>query len=113
MTTGQRIKSLRIALGMTQEELAAKCGYKSKTTINKIETSINGISMDKVQKIALVLECDPSYLMGWTNSDSEKLNKDKAYRDIDLLTKYSMLSYDNKQIISATINKMLEIQDNK
>ena len=32
---GKRIKEKRIELGITQEELAAKLGYKSKTTVTK------------------------------------------------------------------------------
>ena len=41
---GNFIKQRRIELGMTQEDLAHKLGYKSKSSINKIEMGINGIS---------------------------------------------------------------------
>ena len=41
---GKNIKKRRIALGLTQEDLAKKLGYKSKSTINKIEKGINDIS---------------------------------------------------------------------
>lgn len=34
---GKLVKELREAHGMTQEELAYKIGYKSKSSINKIE----------------------------------------------------------------------------
>ena len=34
---GKRIRSRREQLGMTQEELASRLGYKSKTTIATIE----------------------------------------------------------------------------
>ena len=34
---GDRVKKERIRLGMTQEELAKKAGYSSRTSINKIE----------------------------------------------------------------------------
>ena len=37
MTIGQRVKIRREELGMSQEELAKKIGYKSKSSINKIE----------------------------------------------------------------------------
>ena len=40
---GKRIKARREELGMTQEELAARLGYKSKTTIAKIENGTNDI----------------------------------------------------------------------
>ena len=37
MNLYQRIKERRESLGMSQEELAKKLGYKSRSTINKIE----------------------------------------------------------------------------
>ena len=42
---GKRIKEKRIELGITQEDLASKLGYKSKTTIAKIENGTNDIKM--------------------------------------------------------------------
>lgn len=38
MTIGERIKFRREELGMSQEELAHKIGYKSRSAVNKIET---------------------------------------------------------------------------
>ena len=37
-TVGNNIRKRREELGMTQEELAKKTNYKSKSTINKIES---------------------------------------------------------------------------
>lgn len=37
MTIGQRIKVRREELNMSQEELAKRIGYKSRSSINKIE----------------------------------------------------------------------------
>lgn len=62
---GKNIAQRRKALGMTQEELAKRMGYKSKSTINKIELGINDIVQSKIVKFAEVLETTPSALMGW------------------------------------------------
>ncbi len=62
---GNRIKECRENLGLTQEQLAQKLGYKSKTTINKIEKGINDITQSKVKAFADVLNTTPAYLMGW------------------------------------------------
>lgn len=81
---GKRIKEKRIELGITQEELAAKLGYKSKTTIAKIEKGTNDITQSRVVDFANVLNTTPAYLMGWTDSDSGStttLNK-KDEKDI-------------------------------
>lgn len=57
---------------MTQEELASKLGYKSKSTINKIELGINDIPQSKVVKFAEALDTTPAVLMGW----EEQIQKD-------------------------------------
>lgn len=59
---GEFIKQRRLELGMTQEDLAYKLGYKSKSSINKIEMGINGISYSKIKDFAKALDC-PSYLL--------------------------------------------------
>ena len=62
---GNRIKRRREELGLTQEDLALKLGYKSKSTINKVELGINDISQAKILSYANVLNTTPAYLMGW------------------------------------------------
>ena len=62
---GKRIKEQREYLGFTQEELALKLGYKSKSTINKIEMGKNDIVQSKVVEFAQALNTTPAYLMGW------------------------------------------------
>lgn len=61
---GKRIKDLRIELNMTQEELASRCGYKSRSTINKIELGINDIPQSKINAFARALNTTTSYLIG-------------------------------------------------
>ena len=68
MTIGERIKNRRIELGITQDELAIKTGYKSRSSINKIESSRN-LPITKVEQMAKALECAPSYLMGWNDDE--------------------------------------------
>ena len=45
---GKRIKARREELGMTQAELAKRLGYKSKTTIAKIESGVNDIGHNPI-----------------------------------------------------------------
>lgn len=68
-TVGERIKHKRESLGLTQEELAKKMGYKSKSTINKIEKGINDVSQSKLIDFAKILNTSPSYLMGWSDEE--------------------------------------------
>lgn len=68
---GIRIKQRREELNMTQEELANKLGYKSKSTINKIEAGINDIVQSKVFSFAEALDTTAAHLMGWDIENSE------------------------------------------
>ena len=67
---GKNIMFRRKELGLTQTELATKMGYKSKSTINKIENGTNDIPQSKIVKFAEALETTPAALMGW-----EKIEK--------------------------------------
>lgn len=60
-----RIKKRREELNMTQEELATKVGYKSRSSINKIELGKTDIAQSKIKAFADALNTTTSYLMGW------------------------------------------------
>lgn len=70
MTIGERVKSARIKKGFTQEELAHKLGYKSRSSINKIEME-RDIPRSMIVKLAEILEVTPAYLMGWEEPPAE------------------------------------------
>ena len=65
-TTGDRIRELRIEKGITQDELAKMCGFKSRSSINKLETQ-REITLKHVKLIASALNCTPEYLLGWAD----------------------------------------------
>lgn len=70
-TIGDNICKFRKQLCITQEELAKKLGYKSKSTINKIELGINDIPQRKIEQFAAALHTTPADLMGWTEGLTE------------------------------------------
>lgn len=111
MSIGQRIKSRREELGMSQEELAHRIGYKSKSSINKIELDIQQLRQSKIKQIADALETTTDYIMGW----SEKKNDEpKEKRDVTDLIKnqYGSDVYELVQLYSklneAGKNKIME-----
>lgn len=59
------IRIRRESLGMTQEELANALGYKSRSTIAKIESGENDITQSKISAFAKALRTTPAALMGW------------------------------------------------
>ena len=81
MNLGKKIKLRREELGLSQEELAKKLGYKSRSTINKIELGINDITQHKIVAFAEALQTTPAYLMGWLDNEDE-YKKEDAISDI-------------------------------
>lgn len=67
MEIGDRIRLRREQLGMKQEELARLIGYRSRASINKIESNQRNLPQDKIKAIADALLTTPSYIMGWTD----------------------------------------------
>lgn len=74
MTIGNRIRSRRIELGMTQDELANKLGYRSKSSINKIELGVQDLPQKKIVDFAKALDTTPASLMGWQEVDLEVMS---------------------------------------
>ena len=72
MNIGERIRNRREELGLTQEELAKKLDYKSRSSVNKVETS-RELSNKKVRLYAGALDTTPAYLMGWTSEEKDKI----------------------------------------
>ena len=69
---GARIKKKRTAIGMSQDKLAQKAGYTSRSSINKIEQGLVDIPQSKIAAIADALGTTPAYLMGWTQEEKPR-----------------------------------------
>ena len=70
MKTGEKIKELREQRGMSQDDLAKAVGYKTRSSIAKIEKGESDPSQKKLVRIAEALEVRPSELLG---EDSAKV----------------------------------------
>ena len=90
MTIGDRIRQRRQELNMSQDELAHKLGYTSRSTINKIEKNANNLKQTKIEEIAKALETTPDYIMGWQSKKDFNLDENfiiESYRTADNQTK--------------------------
>ena len=94
MNTADIIKKRREELGLSQEELADKLGYKSRSSINKIELGLSDIPFSKIPLFAKALEIEPEILMGWENKKEEKsnLNIDTINTDYMMIPLYESIS---------------------
>lgn len=62
------IKERRRELGMSQDELASKTGYKDRSSIAKIEKGLVDLSRTKIDLFAAALKTTQSELMGWDDT---------------------------------------------
>lgn len=64
--TPAMIRTARIALGLTQQQLGERIGYAGRTaelTIQAIESGRRKVPRDKLQKLAELLRLDPMQLL--------------------------------------------------
>ncbi len=95
----ERIKKIREELDMSQEELAIKVGFESRSAICKIENGQRKIDTDLLFSFAVALKTTPIYLLEGT---------------IDLLNlspheKELVTAYRNKPDFRNSVNKLLDI----
>ena len=106
MNIGERIRQRREELDMTQDELARAAGYKSRSSINKIEVDGRGLPQNKIVDIARALKVTPSYLMGWEDLPEASLIAEQEL----LLEKVMMLNSEHQEILKYFVDSLLEKQ---
>lgn len=125
MTIGQRIKRRREELQMSQEELANKIGYKSRSSINKIELDLYNLKQSKIKTIADALNTTPSYIMGWDELDesvnlqqiqseikiAELIEQRYGIETVHLFSEWLTIAEDERQEISELLSKYSKLDD--
>ena len=111
-TVGENISLIRKSLGWTQEELARKMGYKSKSTINKIELGINDIPQGRILRFAEVLGTTPAHLMGWSEEQKNSPEEPKLTEgEKILLDLFNKVPEDQQQLVLQMILAALGSQE--
>lgn len=126
MEIGERIKLKREELNMSQDELAKKVGYKSRSSVNKIESDGRGLPQNKIVLFANALQTTPAYLMGWENENEMhqaelSLQDQQAYaidtlysafgdREVEHFKKYIELIPSYARKVDSYTEKLLSMQ---
>lgn len=71
MELGEKVKQRRLELGMSQEELANRMGYSSRSSINKIEKG-RPITQKIIVRLSKALNVSVAYLMGWEDEETNE-----------------------------------------
>lgn len=61
---GMRVRIRREEMDLTQEQLAKMCGFKSRSSITKIEKGTANVTLQKLNTIAKCLDVDIGWLTG-------------------------------------------------
>ena len=111
MNIGDRIRNRRLALNMTQEELAKKLGYKTKGSISKIESNERELPTQKIKRFAEILNTSPAYLMGWEDM-TQTTNTGNHKTTTNITNNYDACSAMNgKSNYEYAINAMMRLDN--
>lgn len=110
-TVGDNICIMRKMLGWTQEDLAKRMGYKSKSTINKIELGINDIPQSKIVQFAEVLGTTPAQLMGWEEEKNSPKEPMLSEGEKMLLELFRRVPEDKQELVLQMIRVALKSKE--
>lgn len=79
MFIGNNIRRARELKGLTQDELAKRMGYKSRSTIARIENGDNDVSQSKLKKFAEILDVSIDFLLD-DGKDKASVSRPKGVR---------------------------------
>ena len=113
-TIGQRIRMKREELGMTQQELADKLGFKSRASVNKLELDIRTPRQQIIKALADALETDVLYILG-ISEETERKEKElcelfadcygkESYR---IVSDFLKLDANDRSAVAAMIKSLL------
>jgi transcriptional regulator with XRE-family HTH domain len=98
----ERLKELRLANGMSQEEVAARVGLQ-KAAIHKYEAGIvKNPRSSLIKELSRIFGRSPSYLMGWEDDDAAQRETEPNAQEY--CDKYSMLNPAGKAYIQEQID---------
>lgn len=114
MHIGDRIRSRREELGMSQQELAKRAGYSTRSAIAKIEKGVSDITSSKLIEIANALQTTVSYLVNgekyYLNEETEKIAQE-AYDNPDMKSLFDMSRKMSPERLKAHLEFMEKLQN--
>lgn len=105
----ERIKEMRLLRGFTLSYVADELGVKEATMQRYESGEIKNIKHEYIVKLSEIFNCSPSYLMGWEDSQLQRLS---AYyvklseSQNKLFTEYNKLNNYGKTRLLATAQEM-------
>lgn len=110
MTFGERVKNKRLALGLSQAELAKRSGYGDRFAISKIERG-HVVKQSTVVKLAKALGVTPSYLMGWVDEEGNEIVEETPLERLKRETGVTEFSEEEKKEILKYIKYLISLRE--
>ena len=105
----RNIRLLREQQNISQDELAKKTGYTSRSSIAKIESGLVDLPQPKIVAFANALNTTPAYLMGWNDiPELKKLSEEIAQKQ-ELIGYYDKLNSAGKKKAVERVEELTEI----
>ena len=99
---GEKVRQYRIEKGLSQDDLAQSLGYKSRSSINKIEHGIYDLPLQKMMDMAKVLGVDVAVLF---NDGHEVIIENKAEDEaLELARQIMRLDAYRRALVESIIN---------
>ena len=104
----RKIKELRMAKGMTLEQVASEVGV-GKSTVRKWETGmITNMKRDKIAFLAKALSTTPAYLMGWEENKPVETVTQVTEDEQKLLDLFRKVPESQQKMVLQMINVALK-----
>ena len=118
MNMAERIRERRKEMGFTQEELALALGLQ-KAAVAKYESGrVENIKQAILLKMAELLDCTPTYLMGWSNvpGEADSLQPDISFQMLNdeqrlMVELFSSMNQDNRERVMEYCRRLRKVQE--
>ena len=107
-----KIRSLRVGMGATLEQIGNEVGV-SKATVKRWESGeIANIRRDKIYKLAQALHTTPAYLMGWDDEQPPSVSAE-GLSDIkrELIEKIYAMDDETVAALNRIADQVLSLRD--
>lgn len=82
MKANDVMKVRRLELGLTQKEVADRCGVTEATVSRWESGDIKNMRRDKIAALARALDISPAVLMDWEEYDVEQMERKKLIKEL-------------------------------
>lgn len=109
MTLGERIKNRREELGLSQTELAERCGVKTPNAVSRWENDKTEPGLETIGLISQALHVSVEYLLALPNT-SEEENPDNIYSEEEksLISDFRCLDEIGQQVIRSVMASQVD-----